>query len=79
MKALFKSADLYLAESDWKDLTLIKFCLFSMGVLIACLLPREKQRPARIAALTVFLCTYIPLMYKYFRVLRAALRPSKGE
>ena len=40
MKKLFDIAEKYLAESDWKDLALLKFCLFSMGVLtgthIAC-------------------------------------------
>ena len=34
MKKLFDSADLYLKQSDWKNLALIKFCLASIGLLV---------------------------------------------
>ena len=33
MKKLFDAADRYLKIADWKDMALLKFCLFSMGVL----------------------------------------------
>ena len=34
MKKLFESADLYLQSATWKDLTLVKFCLAAIGILI---------------------------------------------
>ena len=30
---LFASADRYLRASDWKDIALIKLCLFAIGLL----------------------------------------------
>ena len=31
MKKLFCYADRYLEKSDWRDIAMLKFCLFSMG------------------------------------------------
>ncbi|MBE6877914.1 MAG: permease of phosphate ABC transporter [Ruminococcaceae bacterium] len=69
MKTLFKSADEYLKLSSWKDLAFIKFCLFSMGVLMGTYIKRDAKQNVRIAAFFVFLATYIPLMVKYAMVL----------
>ncbi len=69
MKQLFDSADRYLKASSWKDLTLIKFCLFSMGLLLGQLVPEKHKKTCIIAAAFVFILTYIPLMAKYFTIL----------
>ena len=37
MKKLFDAADRYLKIADWKDMALLKFCLFSMGANITTL------------------------------------------
>lgn len=44
MKNLFAIADEYLRQSDWRDLALIKFCLFSMGVLAGVLAPKNRRK-----------------------------------
>lgn len=69
MKSLLNYADRYLQKSDWKDLTMIKFCLFSMGILAGTYIPQKKKENARIIALIVFVGTYIPLMAKFFKVI----------
>ena len=69
MMKLFDAANQYLRESDWKTLTAIKFCLFSMGVLAGTFARGKSRKPVRILAGVVFLSTYIPLMAKYFRIL----------
>ena len=69
MGKLFESADKYLAASDWKDLTLIKFCLFAVGILIGVHVLEKDKKAVKIIATVVFLATYIPLMVKYFRIL----------
>lgn len=46
MKCLFGYADRYIQKSSWKDMALLKFCLFSMGILIGMQLP-EKAREGR--------------------------------
>ena len=46
MKWLFRSADNYLKQSDWKDLALIKICLFAMGVFVGLQIPKKFKMPA---------------------------------
>lgn len=69
MKQLFASADAFLRESDWRDLALVKFCLFSIGLLAGLQVTERHRQSVRIAALAVFLLTYIPLMTKFLRIL----------
>lgn len=68
MKRLFEIGNQYVAESDWKDLALIKFCLCAMGVLIGMQVrPKEKKAVAGIAG-GIFLGTYVVLMAKLARI-----------
>ena len=69
MKRLFDYADRYLQESDWKTIALLKFCLFSMGLLVGTYISQKKKDCARIIALIVFVVTYVPLMAKFFKVI----------
>lgn len=69
MNLLFKSADRYLAESDWKDLALVKFCLFAMGLLVGTAFPEKDKPVIKIVAGGVFLATYLSLMAKYLGIL----------
>lgn len=69
MKYLFDVADRYLQKSDWKDLALLKFCLFSMGLMAGAQIPKKHKNLVQISALGVFLATYIPLMAKLFAVM----------
>ena len=69
MKRLFRSAEIYLANSTWKDLALVKFCLFSLGLLAGLGVSAKKKHPAAILAVLVFLATYVPLMGKYLPIL----------
>lgn len=70
MKKLFDSADRYLHQATWKDLTVIKFCLFSMGLFIGSFAAGRHKKAVRISALTVFIITYIPLMAKFLPILK---------
>ena len=69
MKRLFRSAEIYLANSTWTDLALIKFCLFSLGLAAGLTVPARRKTPAAILAALVFLATYIPLMGKFLPIL----------
>ena len=66
MKKLFCYADRYIEKSDWKDLAMIKFCLFSMGILAGMRIPGKNKKQAGWIAAAVFVATYIPLMAKFF-------------
>jgi len=77
MKFLFNSADAYLQQSDWRDLALVKFCLFSMGVIAGITLPPKAKKPAIIAAAAMFVATYIPLMVKYGKIVAGLLKKTE--
>lgn len=79
MKFLFDSADTYLQHSDWRDFALIKFCLFSMGIIAGVLLPSKAKKPAFATAAVVFVATYIPLMVKYGKIVVGLLKNSEQE
>ena len=70
VKKLFGYADRHLEKSDWKDLEMIKFCLFSMGVLADLVTSNKNRKTAGWIAAAVFAATYIPLMAKFFSVVR---------
>ena len=69
MKKLFDYADQYIQESSWKDMALLKFCLFAMGILAGMQIPGKSRKRVTIAAALVFAVTYIPLMSKYVRII----------
>ena len=69
MKKLFDYAEKYIARSDWKDLAMLKFCLFAMGVLAGMRIPERNRKQAGWVAVVVFAATYIPLMAKFFSVI----------
>ena len=70
MKKLFCYAEKYIAECDWKDLAVLKFCLFAMGVLAGMQIPQKNRKQAGWIAAAVFAAAYIPLMAKFFSVIR---------
>ena len=70
MNILFVYAEKYIAKSDWKDLAMLKFCLFAMGVLAGMRIPEKNRKQAGGIAAAVFVVTYIPLMAKFFSVIR---------
>ena len=41
---LFDVADRYCKESSWKTLALLKFCLFSIGLMVGMQVPKEKRK-----------------------------------
>ena len=59
---LFKIADQYCKESTWKTLALVKFCLFSMGLMSGMKIPEEKKKMFYALSGSIFIITYIPLM-----------------
>ncbi len=72
MKDLFRYADEYVKECDWKDMALIKTCLCSLGIIIGTLIPKQKKKPVLIVAIVIYIATYIPIMYKFVRSIMAS-------
>mgnify|MGYP007121846675 CR=1 FL=1 len=68
MGKLFVYADDYIKRSSWKDLAMIKFCLFSIGVLAGMRIPEKNRKQAGVAAAVIFAVTYVPLMAKFVSV-----------
>ncbi len=58
----------YAQQSTWKDFALVKFCLFSMGLLAGMHMPEKHKKSAAKAAIFAFSATYVPLMAKVLRI-----------
>ena len=69
MKYFLDLGNRYMQESDWKDLSLLKFCLFAMGLLIGTQVTEKYKKPVIGVSLGVFIATYIPLMSKLFKII----------
>ena len=65
MNKLFAIADRYIADSDWKVMAVLKFCLLAMGIIIGILLPEKARKAVLAVCIPVFVITYIPLMAKF--------------
>lgn len=68
MKKLIELGNLYARKSDWKDFALVKFCLFSMGLLVGVNAPKKHQKTITVLSALVFAGTYVPLMSKLLRI-----------
>ena len=66
----FSWATAYCRKSSWKDLALIKFCLCAEGVLAGLCVPPGKRKKAALGALLIFLIASVPLMFRFFRVVK---------
>ena len=69
MKKLFDYGNEFVKQSDWKDLALIKLCLCAIGMMWGMALPKKAHKPAVFIVVTVFVCTYIPLMLKLLGII----------
>lgn len=79
MNALFEAANQYVKESDWKDLALIKLCLFAIGVIIGVNITQKHRKAVTKAAAGVFAVTYIPLMAKFIKIIFRKGQASCGN
>ncbi len=70
MKKLFAAADRYVETGGWKIIAVLKFCLISLGMLAGMLVRPEHKKAVFSGALGVFLATYVPLMARFFRIIR---------
>lgn len=70
MKKLLDYADRYIEKSTWKDMAMLKFCLFSLGILAGMQIPKKDKKEAGILAFLFFVLTYIPLMKKLVDIIR---------
>ena len=62
MQRILDCADRYIEARDWKMVSILKFCLASIGVLLGLSIPGKRKKAAGSMAAGVFLVTYIALM-----------------
>ncbi len=68
MKNLFDAANRYVETSDWKIIAVLKFCLIALGLMIGLQINPRYKKPVFFTALGVFFATYMPLMFKFYKV-----------
>lgn len=79
MKLLLRSADRYLKTMDIWDVSLLKTCLCSMGILMGVGVSEKRKRTVGIAAMVVFLATYIPLVAKFVSIIMDEKRDDEAD
>ena len=62
MQRILDCADRYIEARDWKMVSILKFCLASIGVLLGLSIPGKSKKAAGSMAAGVFLVTYLALM-----------------
>ena len=70
MKRLLRYGNRFVEQSDWKDIALIKICLFSLGLLAGSHVAKKHKKRLSVCALGAFVVTYVVLMAKFLRVIR---------
>lgn len=70
MRKLLNYGNEFAKQSTWKDFALLKFCLFSMGAIGGMMIPKKAHKPATCLATSVFVVTYIPLMFKLCKIVK---------
>lgn len=79
MCKFWKIVNRYVDESDWKTFTLLKTCLFALGVLCGMSVRKKDKEVVTVAAGAAFVGCYIPLMVKLAHIVVGELRPAKEE
>lgn len=82
MNRLIDAGDRYLKDCTWKDISVLKFCLIALGVLLGIAVPARKKKASAWTASLVFVATYVPLMAKFLPYLlgeRVAIEDIYGE
>ena len=64
MEKILRLANDYIREMDWKDMSLLKLCLLSLGIALGTLVAPKNKKTVFFIALVVFLASYIPCMIK---------------
>ena len=72
MKRLLEAGNACIAEMDWRDMALVKFCLCAMGMLLGLPFPSGAQ-VAALGAAVLFVAAYIPLVLRFLPHLGRAL------
>lgn len=73
MKRLLEAGNACIAEMDWRDMALVKFCLCAMGMLLGLAVPKRGRKWAALGAAIIFVATYIPLVLRFLPHLGRAL------
>ncbi|MCF8018720.1 Permease of phosphate ABC transporter [Petrocella atlantisensis] len=61
--------DTYMKESTWKDLALIKLCVFTVGMLMGFCVPKKHKTVYSIIGALIIGVTLTPIMMKFVPML----------
>lgn len=78
IRKLLLAADDYIGRADWKDLSLLKVCLFALGLAVGCRVGKKDRKFVFAAGLTVFALASIPLWIKFLPCLRNRFLGDRG-
>jgi|GEM_PF-2425522 len=67
MQRILDGANRYIAQCGIKDFSLVKLCLFSLGLLVGLFVPRSTRRVAAAASFMAFAASCIYLVTTFIR------------
>jgi len=70
MKKIFEYADKYIKQMTASDFTLLKICLFSMGLAAGLFVSEKHKKTVFFSSIVAFIVTYIPLMADFFNAVK---------
>lgn len=68
MNKLFENANEYVKQSNWQDLSALKLCLFSLGVLFGMFFPKKNRKVNTAFFGTMFAVTCVPQVAKFVKI-----------
>jgi hypothetical protein len=69
MQKLLRSGRRYLKTMDLTDMSALKVCLLSLGILIGLFIPSRSKKSAGLLMGILFAGTYVTLMSRFFAVM----------
>lgn len=68
MNKLFDNANEFIKQCDWHDLSSLKLCLLSIGVLIGMTVPEKDKKRSRIVHGMSAVLMGVPLTVKFLKI-----------
>jgi len=71
MKDWWNRANDFLRKWDWRDVLLLKLCLYAAGVLGGLAVPSRRKKTAALLASMLFVAAWLPLALRLLPALRS--------
>ena len=79
LQILFDSANEYVSQCSWKDISLVKICVLAFGIAIGSSIPKKYKSRVRPVMLFLYTITLFFILMKFTPILLKHLSGDKSE